>query len=42
MLPAARAELRDEVIVAGARAVINLPYDPVELLDAARELAEAD
>lgn len=42
MLPAARAELRDEVIVAGAQAVINLPYDPVELLDAARELAEAE
>jgi CheY-like chemotaxis protein len=42
MIPTAREDLRDEVIAAGARAVIKLPYDPVELLDAARGLAEAE
>jgi DNA-binding response OmpR family regulator len=42
MIPAAREDLRDEVSAAGARAVIKLPYDPVELLDAARGLAEAE
>jgi hypothetical protein len=42
MIPAAREELRDEATEAVARAVIKLPYDPVELLDAARELAEAE
>jgi DNA-binding response OmpR family regulator len=42
MIPGGRDELRDEVKGAGARTVIKLPYDPVELLDAARELAETE
>lgn len=42
LIPSAREDLRDEAVEAGARAVIKLPYDPVELLDAAREMAEAE
>jgi CheY-like chemotaxis protein len=42
LLPAVRAELRDEVLEAGARAIINLPYDPVELLEALRDLGEIE
>jgi DNA-binding response OmpR family regulator len=42
LLPAVRDELRKEVMEAGARAVINLPYDPVELLDALRDFGETE
>lgn len=40
LLPAGREELRDEALAAGARRVVNMPYDAVELLDALRELSE--
>jgi CheY-like chemotaxis protein len=37
LLPDGREELRREALEAGARRVVRLPYDPVELLDALRE-----
>ena len=40
LLPAGRDELREEALAAGARQVVNMPYDAVELLDALRELSE--
>ena len=42
LLPAVRDELRKEVMEAGAGAVINLPYDPVELLYALRDFGETE
>ncbi|HJQ31776.1 MAG TPA: response regulator [Pyrinomonadaceae bacterium] len=40
LLPAGREELRGEALAAGARRVVNTPYDAVELLDALSELSE--
>jgi two-component system, chemotaxis family, chemotaxis protein CheY len=42
LLPAGRDELRAEALAAGARGVIDMPYDAVELLDALRELCETE
>ena len=42
LLPAGREELRGEALAAGARGVIDMPYDAVELLDALRELCETE
>jgi DNA-binding response OmpR family regulator len=42
LLPAGREELRGEALAAGARRVVNLPYDAVELLDALREISETE
>src|SRR5437764_3944736 len=36
LVPSAREELRGEALKAGARAVVRLPYDPLELLDTLR------
>ena len=40
LLPAGREELRTEALAAGARVVIRMPYDAVELLERLRELCE--
>ncbi|HEX8354488.1 MAG TPA: response regulator, partial [Pyrinomonadaceae bacterium] len=40
LLPAGREDLRAGALGAGARGVIDMPYDAVELLDALRELCE--
>jgi DNA-binding response OmpR family regulator len=40
LLPAGREELRAEALAAGARVVVGLPYDAVELLERLRELCE--
>lgn len=40
LVPAGREDLRGEALAAGARAVIEMPYDAVELLDRLRELCE--
>jgi CheY-like chemotaxis protein len=37
LLPEGREDVRREALEAGARRVVRLPYDPVELLDALRE-----
>jgi len=42
LLPEGREELRGEATRAGARRVVPLPYDPVELLDALRETEETE
>jgi len=42
LLPAAREELRGEALKTGARAVVQLPYDPVELLDTLRGFGETE
>jgi len=42
LVPAAREELRGEALKAGARAVVRLPYDPVELLDTLRSFGETE
>jgi CheY-like chemotaxis protein len=42
LLPAGREELRAEAMGAGARGVLELPYDAVELLDTLRELCETE
>ena len=42
LLPAGREDLRAEALAAGARGVIDMPYDAVELLDALRELCETE
>lgn len=42
MLPAGRVDLGEEAREAGARAVVDLPYDPVELLDVVRATGGAD
>jgi DNA-binding response OmpR family regulator len=40
LAPAGRAGLREEASAAGARAVVGLPYDPVELLEMVRGFVE--
>lgn len=40
LLPAGREELRAEALSAGARGLVEVPYDAVELLDTLRELCE--
>ena len=40
LLPEGREELRTEALAAGARVVIGMPYDAVELLERLRELCE--
>jgi PleD family two-component response regulator len=42
LLPGGDDKLRDEAIGAGASVVVKLPYDPVELLDALRDVASLD
>jgi two-component system chemotaxis response regulator CheY len=42
LLPAGREDLRAGALAAGARGVIDMPYDAVELLDALRELCETE
>lgn len=42
LVPAGREDLRREAQEAGARRTVELPYDPVELLDALRGFAEAE
>ncbi|HEX6622646.1 MAG TPA: response regulator [Pyrinomonadaceae bacterium] len=42
MLPAGREGARAEALEAGARAVVTLPYDPVELLDVVRANGAAE
>ncbi|MDT5294881.1 MAG: hypothetical protein QOJ76_1761, partial [Acidobacteriota bacterium] len=42
LLPAGRADLRDEAMRDGARGVIELPYDAVELLDMLRVFCETE
>lgn len=42
MLPAGLEGPRAEAVEAGARAVVNLPYDPVELLDVVRANGAAE
>ena len=40
LLPPGREELRAEALAAGARGVVEMPYDAVELLERLRELCE--
>jgi DNA-binding response OmpR family regulator len=42
LLPSSREGLRAEALAAGARAVIGMPYDAVELLERLRELCERE
>jgi DNA-binding response OmpR family regulator len=42
LLPSSREELRAEALAAGARGVIGMPYDAVELLERLRELCERE
>ena len=42
LVPAGREGLRSEALAAGARGVIEMPYDGVELLDALGELCERE
>ena len=42
LVPSAREELRGEALKAGARAVVRLPYDPLELLDTLRGFGETE
>ncbi len=42
LLPPGREELRAEALAAGARGVIGMPYDGVELLERLRELCERE
>lgn len=42
LVPAGREDLRREAREAGARRTVDLPYDPVELLDALRAFGEAE
>lgn len=42
LLPPSREELRAEALAAGARHVIGMPYDAVELLERLRELCERE
>jgi DNA-binding response OmpR family regulator len=42
LVPAGREDLRREAQEAGARRTVELPYDPVELLDALRDFGEAE
>jgi DNA-binding response OmpR family regulator len=42
LVPAGREDVRGEALAAGARALVELPYDPVELLDALRDFGRAE
>jgi len=42
LLPAGREDLRAGALAAGARGVVDMPYDAVELLDRLRELCETE
>jgi DNA-binding response OmpR family regulator len=42
LLPSGREELRAEALAAGARGVVGVPYDGVELLERLRELCERE
>jgi DNA-binding response OmpR family regulator len=42
LVPAGREDLRREAREAGARRTVDLPYDPVELLDALRAFGDAE
>ncbi|MFL6332952.1 MAG: response regulator [Pyrinomonadaceae bacterium] len=42
LLPSSREDLRAEALAAGARGVIGMPYDAVELLERLRELCEKE
>jgi two-component system phosphate regulon response regulator PhoB len=42
LTPAGREDVRGEAAAAGARAFVELPYDPVELLDALRDFGRAE
>jgi DNA-binding response OmpR family regulator len=42
LLPAGREDLRGEARRAGARAVIDMPYDAVEMLDTLRDFCETE
>jgi PleD family two-component response regulator len=41
LVPAGREDVRTEALAAGARSLVELPYDPVELLDALRGAGRA-
>jgi DNA-binding response OmpR family regulator len=41
-LPAGREDLRDEALRAGARGIVDMPYDAVELLDMLRDFCETE
>lgn len=42
LVPAGREDVRGEALAAGARSLVELPYDPVELLDALRDFGRAE
>ena len=42
LVPAGREDVRNEALAAGARSLVELPYDPVELLDALRDFGRAE
>ncbi|MDT5268107.1 MAG: two-component system, OmpR family, response regulator [Acidobacteriota bacterium] len=42
LLPSSREDLRADALAAGARGVIGMPYDAVELLERLRELCERE
>lgn len=42
LVPAGREDVRGEALAAGARSLVELPYDPVELLDALRDFVRAE
>lgn len=42
MLPGGRGELSGVATAAGVRGLVELPYDPVELLDSLREVGDSD
>jgi DNA-binding response OmpR family regulator len=42
LIPAGREDVRGEALAAGARSLVELPYDPVELLDALRDFGRAE
>ena len=42
LVPAGREDVRGEAMAAGARSLVELPYDPVELLDALRDFGRAE
>jgi len=42
LVPAGREDVRGEALAAGARSLVELPYDPVELLDALRDFRTAE
>lgn len=42
LVPAGREDVRGEALAAGASTLVELPYDPVELLDALRDFGRAE